>query len=262
MARAIETLPSMVLANGRSVAENLEQAAESGALVRREDGRFELADFVSHPGKPSRLDPFIKDGPQGAFPPCAFLNHFLFRQAYGESAVPFGCRDCYKVKVVSRSMRQLMAVRDIVKSLPCASKSGPEVDNPQNSSPYGTYLYLTGLGVAQAYYRKVREKIDQHSSLGPDTKMLVKRGCSNYEHRCGPSDKYTFDPRLEPLEAALATWFVAPVLRFTREIRNALALTQMVRTAYRIGDETYKDFNGGRDLVQPTVNYAPGPEVE
>jgi len=40
-------------------------------------------------------------------------------------------------------------------------------------------------------------------------------------------------------------------------------LMKMVRTAYRIGDDTYKDFTGGKDLFPPTVTYDPNdPAVE
>ena len=36
-----------------------------------------------------------------------------------------------------------------------------------------------------------------------------------------------------------------------------LKLLKMVQTAYRIGDDTYKDFTGGKELFPPTVTYDP-----
>jgi hypothetical protein len=89
--------------------------------------------------------------------------------------------------------------------------------------------------------------------------MTIKRGCSNFERKCGPSDQYTFDPRLEALEAYLLQRFVKRPKAKTvpKEMVNAMRLLRMIETAYRIGDETYKDFTGGKPLFAPLVSYAP-----
>ena len=42
--------------------------------------------------------------------------------------------------------------------------------------------------------------------------MLIKRGCTNYERKCGPSNQYTFDPEQEEIER----YFFA---RFTMDLR-------------------------------------------
>ncbi|CAK0752107.1 hypothetical protein CCP3SC1_2030003 [Gammaproteobacteria bacterium] len=46
-------------------------------------------------------------------PPCKFLSDFLFEQVYAKQAVPHGCRNCYKVKVIASTLKGLVAVRDI-----------------------------------------------------------------------------------------------------------------------------------------------------
>lgn len=245
--------------NGRSIGDALDRAIESGAVRRRPDGRFELAEASEGAEMPQSLTPYIGHGTEKFGRPCRFLNGFLFRHVYGEAAVPFGCRACYKVKVVSRSLRQLMAVKAIAETLPHSTKSGPEGGNPDNPHPYGTYFYFHGLDQARELYGILRPRLDEDSRLGPETEMFIKRGCTNYEIKCGPSDRYSFDPTLEAVEAALEPLFVAPTSRIDKKILNGMRMLEMIHTAYRMGDETYRDFTGGRSLAPAVVRYSPEP---
>ena len=157
-----------------TVQANLDRAVQRGVIRHHDDGRFE----VVKASDPSRLSSFFTFMSKEAPPPCTFLNRFLFMQAYAQAAVPFGYRNCFKVKIVSRSLRQMMAVKTIAQSFPCASKKAA-------SSP--------------------------------------------------PQD---------------------------RKMRDSLRLMKIIATAYRIGDETYKDFTGGKSLRPPTVTYSPEPGPE
>jgi len=240
---------------GTAIGRNLEQAIASGKVSRREDGKFVLVDN-REPGT-VRLDGYISR--RGDFPqPCFFLNRFMFRHVYAEGAVPFGCRDCFKVKVVTENLRQMMAVNEIAQSVAAGFKSGMEVDNPENQTLYGSYFYLLGLDRARALYRDLRAKINRHNKLGSGVRMLIKRGCTNYERKCGPSDRYTFDPRQEEIERHFFARFAGDVRGGMRKsIRDGMQILEWVKTAYRIGDDTYKDFTGGKDLYPPVVTYPP-----
>jgi len=234
---------------GKTVGAHLEAAIAAGRVVRRPDGKFELRRAIKQP--------YI--GNRGEFGPCcSFLNDFMFTQVYGEKAVPIGCRDCYKIKVAPDTLRQLMAVKEVADDYQCSSKSGSEADKKNTQSLYATYFYFLGLDKARSTFRKLRSAIDSHPKLGPMVKMVIKRGCTNYEHACGPSDQYTFDPRLAEIEAYFWPRFVRQQPRESRKpIRDAMTLMHLVRTAYRIGDDTYKDFTGGKPLFPPTVSYDP-----
>lgn len=233
---------------GETVGARLEAAIASSRVIRRADGKFEL--------RPTVKEPFI--GKYGEFGRCCeFLNAFMFTHVYGGKAVPIGCRDCYKVKVLPETLRELMAVNEIAQDFSCASKGGSEVDRRDNQALYGSYFFLLGLDKARAVYRKLRDAIDAHPKLGPKVKLVIKRGCTNYEHACGPSDRYTFDPRLEAIEKYFWSKFVRKRPVLPQKYRNAMALLEMVRIAYRIGDDTYKDFTGGKELVSPTLSYDP-----
>jgi hypothetical protein len=146
-----------------------------------------------------------------------------------------------------------------VPPLPHPTKSGSEIDNPENPHPYGTYLYLNGINQAREVYRTLRRQIDGHEHLGPNVQMLIKRGCTNYERKCGPSDRYSFDPALGAVEAELSERFIKPVQPIPPKVRNPLRLIEIIKIAYRSGDETYKDFTHGRNLLPPTIAYPPEP---
>lgn len=234
---------------GKTVSAHLEAAIAAGRVVRRPDGGFELkrASKRRYIGNPGEFGPC-----------CTFLNDFMFTQVYGGKAVPIGCRDCYKIKVTSHTLRELMAVKDVAQDYPCSSKSGSEVDKQNTQSLYASYFYFLGLDKARATFKKVRDAIDAHPKLGPMVRMVIKRGCTNYEHACGPSDRYAFDPQLADIEAYFEPRFVRKQPDEPRkEVRDAMTLMHLIRTAYRIGDDTYKDFTGGKALLPPTVSYAP-----
>jgi hypothetical protein len=243
--------------DGKTIGSNLERAIASGDVVRLADGKLELLRPYGQPPTVISLDGYIWR--QGDFAqPCTFLNRFMFRHVYGEAAVPFGCRDCYKVKVVSDSLRQMVAVKDVAESVPASSKSGVEVDNSENQHVYGSYFYFLGLDRARAAYKVLRAKIDEHSKLGAGVKMLIKRGCTNYERKCGPSDQYKFDPRQEEIEQQLSSRFVADVRSGAKKtVRDKIQFLEWVRVAYRIGDDTYKDFTDGKELHPSAVTYPP-----
>lgn len=253
----VETDPSLAFElAGLSIEARLEQAIARGDILCSEDGSLRLAS-VHKSG--SYLGKF--EGPQ---PPCIFLNFFLFQQIYTESAVPFGCQHCYKIKIVTKTMRELMAVKEIAEASGRSTKSGTEVDNARNQDLYGTYLYFHGLEEARNAFQHIRRSIDRHPNLGPRITMRIKRGCTNYEQKCGPSDQYKFDPRLELAEAYLFRRFVTnrparePALPTERknEQKHAKWLLKMIAAAYRIGDETYKDFTGGKPVFPPLVDYS------
>ncbi len=241
---------------GKTVGANLEAAIAAGEVIRHADGRLEL------PERKGRGETYIiKPGDFGQ--PCEFLDNFMFRQIYGQKAVPIGCRDCYKVKVSSATLRQLMAVKEISEEFPGKAKSGAEIHSMLNQTIYGTYFYFLGLDKARKIYKQLRKKIDEHPKLGPAVAMIIKRGCTNYERSCGPSDRYTFDPRLADVEKYFWSRFVRSAPRQSSEVSGAIAKMAMVRVAYRIGDDTYKDLTDGKDLFRPVVTYDPdGPPAD
>lgn len=231
---------------GATVAENLARAVAKGTLLELGNGRWTQPE-----PPPVSTSVFIHGGPQKQ--PCDTCNPFLFFGAYAKAAVPYACRHCYKVKVEAKTLRQLVAVKKIVETFNTTYKCGPEVDHTYSSNLYGAVLYLDGLDAALHIKTIVRERVNADPLLGEEIPVYVKRGCTAFELACGPSDRYTFPPELQELEAALFPCFV-PAKR-PAYLPTAITFGRWLATAYRIGDETYLDFTGGKRYYPPLVKY-------
>jgi hypothetical protein len=231
---------------GATVAENLRRAIASDALIENGDGTVRL------PDQQSDADNWIHvhNGPPLG---CDFLMHFLFHQAYAKSAVPQGCSACYKVKVVPRTLRELVAGWEIGKRVECRSKWGIDFDNPYSQNIYAGYFYAPGLDAARAIFKVVREFFDLDPRLGPGIAMTIKRGCSEYEAELGPSDRYEFAPELAELESYLKAKFRS----HQSADRGTVALAHWIDVAFRMGDDTYLDFTDGKRLRTKTMTYDP-----
>jgi hypothetical protein len=167
--------------------------------------------------------------------------------------VPHGCRACYKVKVAPRTLRELVAAWQIGQRIECRSKWGIDFYNPHSQDVYAGYFYTTGLEGARAVCKVVREAFDAEPKIGADIPMTIKSGCSEYEAAVGPSDRYEFTPEMAELEAYLKCRFHDR----KRVDQGNIALAYWIDTAFRMGDDTYLDFTGGKRLRPATVTYDP-----
>lgn len=240
----------MALRFGRgSVAENLDRAVAEGRLRRHDDGRLSPPSHT--PAAPS---PWIFSG--GAHLPCQFLNGFLFACAYDQAAVPHGCRDCFKVTVIPRTLRQLVALRDLAAAVDCPAKCGLEIGSAYSQNVYGGFFYVLGLEQARRMFAELRRAVDAVPALGPGVAMNIKRGCTNFEVQCGPSDRYTFRSEQPELESLLQElWWPGKPRAGNDGAARAATLLLWIRTAFQIGDDTYLDFTRGRRLYPRPVSY-------
>jgi hypothetical protein len=245
MTKAPEELLALRI-GATTVDENLRRSIETGRLIEDADGTLQL------PNKQKKTANwvFVHNGPPLD---CGFLMDFIFRRAYAEAAVPHGCSACYKVKVVPGTLRELVAAWGIAKRIECRSKWGTDLDNSFSQNTYAGYFYVAGLEAARALFKVVRETFAADPKLGPDIAMTIKRGCSEYEAAVGPSDSYAFTPEMAELEAYLKSRF--------RERKGAhhasMVVAHWIEIAFRIGDDTYLDFTGGKRLRKKTMTYDP-----
>ena len=231
---------------GKSVAENIQDAIQSEKLIENADGTLQLAG-----GRKSSVHwVYVRNGPSLG---CNFLMDFLFKNVYAQSAVPQGCSNCYKVKVVLRTLRQLVAAWGIAEGIAVQSKWGLDLNNAYSQNVYAGYFYVPGLDGARAMYKVARELFAADPRIGPDVAMTIKRGCSEYEIAVGPSDSYTFTPEMAELESYLRSRFREQ----KREDKGHVVLAEWVDTAYRMGDDTYLDFTRGRRRRAKTLTYDP-----
>ncbi|MFV3130377.1 hypothetical protein [Niveispirillum sp. KHB5.9] len=233
---------------GRTVADSLQQAVAVGALRPLDEGTWLRPDTD---GTPSDWVREHRDASRH----CRFYMGVMFNHVYGKRQVPAGCATCFKVKVVPRNLRELVALRDVGHDLPYTYKCGLDAGTAHTSGLYGGYFYVHGLDAARDAHRVVREAVDGHSGLGTDVTVFIKRGCTEYEIHCGPSDRFTFQPEQAELEAAVFVHIrLEPSKPYSR-IRVQQTLAHWIREAYRLGDDSYLDFTGGRRLYPAAVRY-------
>lgn len=231
-----------------TVRENLKRAVSEGKLQQNPDGSFSplqkrMSTDYLHVKQTRKLE-------------CRFLNDFLFTQAYDKTAIPSGCPNCYKVKIVPANLKGLIALRGLMEDSPFISKCGVDFFNPHSQDIYAGYLYLDGLEAARSAYREMRPLVESNPDLGNAVRMTIKRGCSNMEAACGPSDKWTFRAEMAELENDLKERFKPDISTpIDYRLRRMTIMMCWLQIAYNLADQTYKDFVGGEPLHRPTVSY-------
>lgn len=232
-----------------TVRENLERAVSERRLEILPDGSFKSL-------QQSESNSYYLQVKNIRKMECRFFNDFLFTSAYDKVAVPFACRNCYKVKVVPTNFKGLVALRGILENTPYHSKCGVDFFNPHSRNIYAGYLYLEGLEAARSACREMRDLVESHPDLGNSVVLTIKRGCSNFEAACGPSDKWTFRDGMAELESALQQRFKPELSTpIDYRIRRMTTMMHWLQIAYNLGDDTYQEFTGGKPLHRPTVSY-------
>lgn len=234
-----------------AIDESLKKAIDRGELIMDEAGYFMLPE----PDE-SIASPWMHAWKKKHFD-CTFLMAFLFKQAYQKKRVPLGCQNCYKVSVKFKTFKQLMAFDKVQKEIECNSKRGIEVDRIITQNLYSGFFYCIGLDEARQIYQKVRALLDQDKDLGDQVETRIKRGCTEYEMHCGPSDQFRFEPELELIEQYLQTRFKRIALNKNENMEKMATYALWIETAYRIGDDSYLEFTQGKRLYPACVSYAP-----
>lgn len=231
---------------GASIGANLAKAVAGGAVVAHDDGTWSLTGLPVMPENwrfSSHILPF----------PCYKLMGFLFRVAYGRNAVPHGCRTCFKVQVKPRSLRELHAAYAVAGTLPYPFKAGVALGGRYHSGPYSTLFYFTSLEQARQAYTDIADLMGQAL---PGVPLTIKRGCTEYEIFCGPSDKFTFAADLPEIEADLLSRLRPISKKYRPSIPDQTVFMRWVQAAYQIGDETYREYTDKKRLYPESVTYS------
>lgn len=183
---------------------------------------------------------------------CGFCSDILFKR-FG--LLPSKCMQCFKVVVVPRTVDELFQLNDIEEQLPgMPCKCGIEVreDVARN---YGGYFYNEGLEKGRACYTLIRDLIDKY--ISPDIKVYLKRACTEFERKFGPSDEWTLPEGQEVFEARLRGMIedrppiIEPPPDLVKHVKQ-----RWVKFAHSIGDMTYLKYTDGKPLYEPYVIYA------
>jgi len=191
---------------------------------------------------------------------CATWHRIVFdylskRLPAGERFVPSKCQECFKVVVRPRSVKELFALENLQLRLNLPSKCGLEI---RGSVPalYGGYFYNQGLAAGLNCYREVRRAVNEDKHLGPDVGIILKRGCTEFEMECGPSDKWRISEVQLKFEALVDRYVVRDdVIREQPEHLVWHIHRKWIEFAYAHGDLSYLEFTDNQPLYPPVVTY-------
>ena len=112
------------------------------------------------------------------------------------------CMECYKVVVVPETLADVHKMADWQQD-ECtkngwACKVGAERRNYVQRK-WGAYFYCRGVEEGKERYKAVRAWVDEN--LGKDTKVILKRACTEFEQHMGNSDEWGKIPRQDEVEA-------------------------------------------------------------
>jgi len=187
---------------------------QAGWNLRDVDGKL----FVRHPSI-ARDTPWIHVRHEPGFE-CGLWHQICFNLVSmqlppADRFVPRHCQNCWKVVVKPRTLEQLFNLLELQKRMNRPSKCGIE---PRASVPglYGGYFYNHGPDAGQECYRTVYRALFDHPVLAPlahevdgdgkTTRIILKRACTEFEHACGPSDKWVVTDLQNKIEDLLDRW--------------------------------------------------------
>lgn len=178
--------------------------------------------------------------------------------------IPPKCMACWKVVVRPKTLLQLFMLYDLqVKMIEgepgCFCKCGVEVREWVFGN-YGGYFYTNSKEEGLARYKQVRELVDEQ--ISPDIDIVLKRSCTEFEQKYGPSDEWDkmFDPETHPIIAGWEKLIEENVVATKTdakqpEIVRKHIMNYWVDFAYDRGDPTVIKLNDGKPLYPTLVTY-------
>lgn len=184
------------------------------------------------------------------------LWHRIMFDAMGQKFVPSNCMNCYKVVVRPRTLRELFALANLQQTQTVrACKCGIEI-RPTVHGLYGGYFYNQSLDEGLDCYQEIAQLVANDPGLGPNVKVILKRACTEFEHKFPESSKWRITLEQKHWEAMINKWFV-------RDSKNREQPSHCIKHvhrkwiewAYANGDPTYADFTQGKPLYEPYETY-------
>jgi len=216
---------------------------------------------------------------------CHFWHKILFNVLLDQNKVPTACFDCWKVVLMPRNIEELFAAYFMQLHLGHPSKCGTEGDRENTDRLYGAYFYNNSLEQGQETYELVKKTMENQAEWSRNLlgcpikvkfynkgdvmpwvqgdvmveglpKIILKRGCTEFEQNCGPSDKWESTPDQEEYERLSEDAFVQDFPNFRQSDHQIAQITQKwIHNAFRWGDLSYLKFTNNNRLFSPPVTY-------
>ncbi len=234
-------------------------------VVRKSDGKLKIPDTAQI----AINTPWIFNGAGFGYD-CYYWTKVIFntlsKNVKGRF-VPRHCQNCWKVVVKPRTLEQLFALLELQQKSGLHSKCGIEL---RDSVPglYGGYFWNRGKEAGLRCYDTVLDLMKTNKILSPlldevdnndkTTRIILKRGCTEMEHACGPSDKWEITPAQNALEDLAATFVVQDTENLTQQDHLIWDVQQRwIEWAWKNGDPTYALYTDGEPLYPAYVIYHP-----
>jgi hypothetical protein len=267
-------------------------STSNSRILYLEAGKRDFSEFMrSHPGyfrRPSdgRIDfkkKMMEDVPWlyvkgGRSQNCILWHKIMFNEIHKQLKVPIPCQNCWKVVIMPRNLEELLATWLLQQQMGRPSKCGTEGDRSNTDRLYGGYWYTNSLDEGlecfhavcaqlanQQTYRREFLGVPLACSFGNQflpadaaelPTLILKRGCTEMEQHCGPSDAWSYDEAQKETEAIVTDAFAADIVGLHQsENHIASILKTYIHKAFQWGDPSYVQFTNGNRLFSPPVTY-------
>lgn len=182
--------------------------------------------------------------------------HRIYFKMYG--FIPQRCMSCYKCVQRPRNLKELFEVYEYQKEIEVPSKCGIE-RRPYVEGNYGAYWYNDSL-------EEALDRMDLLKKDLPHIPVITKRGCTEFETRFGPSDRWASTALSLELEETLDDIMINVMYHnsATEKVRdgkpspwyvNDHSKRMWVEFAYDRSDLTYKLYTKGQPLIPRVLTY-------
>ena len=131
---------------------------------------------------------------------CRWEHSVLFDVVYRQRAVPIRCHSCFKVVLKPTSLRDVYKIEEMQQRGSYPAKVGMET-RATVKRPWGAYWYTNSVEEGRQRYEFV--KAWAADALEDEWSILLKRGCTEFEQACGPSDRWQIQPNQQEIEDAI-----------------------------------------------------------
>jgi hypothetical protein len=173
--------------------------------------------------------------------------------------VPRRCMKCWKVCAAPRTVDELFKIYALQTEVmvpskwPC--KCGMDLRS-YTPHRYGAYWYCQSKDQGLNRYERIRKLIDER--ISPDLPLILKRYCTEFEMKLGPTDKYQKPADADEIEdaiAAVVNWKDGMISAPQPESVKRHIMRRWIERAYSIGDMSCLAYNNNDPFYPPLVTY-------
>jgi len=181
---------------------------------------------------------------------CDLWHHVYFQYF---DFIPSACHECWKVTIRPSTIAELFRLYELQKRMNRPSKCG--IDRRlYTHGLYAGFLYCDGFDHGKETYAAAISSIAGEISSG--TPVTLKKGCTEFEMRHGPSLEWSVTEEQLRIETVLDKVFISNPRRNTASeslIRHIHM--EWIKWAYAWGDSTYRELTNGKDLYPELTTY-------